>query len=83
MPVETSSPDFWPDRANHFVFSEMAFQPLFAKNICFRLDPNQMHIQTVLPTEGRYRDRHGRWETAAVDAASARAHEVIPQGRVS
>jgi hypothetical protein len=50
-----------PGRANHFVFSEMAFQPLFTKIFCFAPDPNHFtDSPRPVSTRGRIARRHER-----------------------
>jgi hypothetical protein len=43
---------------------------LFAKIFPFTADPNQLYIPSVLSHRGAFRDRHGRRERDAVDAAA-------------
>ena len=61
---------YFARRANHFVLSEMVCPAPFAKIFCLAPDPNHFTDSPRPVPQRAFRDRHGRWERDAVDAAA-------------
>jgi hypothetical protein len=59
-----------PDGQITSCFPKWPVQPLLQKYFCFSLRQISSLSRIVLSCRGAYRDRHGRWERDAVDAAA-------------
>ena len=59
-----------PDGQITSCFPKWSVQPLLQKYFVWRLTQITSLIRPVLSHRGAFRDRHGRWERDAVDAAA-------------
>jgi len=69
-----------PDGQITSCFPKWSVQPLLQKYFVWRLTQITSLIRPVLSHRGAFRDRHGRWERDAVDAAALGAHERLQGG---
>src|SRR5947208_15969159 len=69
-----------PDGQITSCFARLPVQPLLQKYFVSGLTQITSKSLIVLSHRGAFRDRHGRWERDAVDAAALGAHERLQGG---